>query len=50
VWGIVGQKEAERKLVESKRFGGQQVLRYMERMKQETKSDFTPAASTGTTK
>jgi hypothetical protein len=51
VWGIVGQKESERKLVESKRFGGQQVLRYMERMKQETKSDFTPApAATTTTK
>ena len=50
VWGIVSQKEAERKLVESKRFGGQQVLRYMERMKQETKSDFTPVPATTTTK
>jgi hypothetical protein len=43
LWGIVGKKEAERKNIESKRFGSQQVLRYLERMKQETKSDFTPA-------
>jgi len=40
VWGIVGQKEAQRKLEESKRFGNQQVLRYMEREKQETSTEF----------
>jgi hypothetical protein len=44
LWGIVGKKESERKNMESKRFGSQQVLRYLEKMKQESKSDFTPAA------
>jgi hypothetical protein len=41
VWGIVGKKESERKILESRRFGAQQVLRYIERMKQVTKSEFT---------
>jgi len=45
LWGIVGKKETERKNMESKRFGSQQVLRYLEKMKQESKSDFTPAAT-----
>jgi hypothetical protein len=46
LWGIVGKKESERKNIESKRFGSQQVIRYLEKMKQESKSDFTaPAAS-----
>jgi Flagellar filament outer layer protein Flaa len=44
LWGIVSKKETERKDIESKRFGSQQVLRYLEKMKQESKSDFTPAA------
>jgi hypothetical protein len=44
LWGIVGKKETERKSIESKRFGAQQVLRYLEKTKQESKSDFTPAA------
>jgi hypothetical protein len=44
LWGIVGKKESERKNMESKRFGSQQVLRYLEKMKQESKSDFTPPA------
>jgi hypothetical protein len=43
IWNIVGKKEEERKNMESKRFGSQQVLRYLEKMKQESKSDFTPA-------
>ena len=43
IWGIVGKKEAERKNIESTRFGSQQVLRYLEKMKQESKSSFTPA-------
>jgi len=43
VWGIVGKKESERKILESRRFGAQQVLRYIERMKQETKTEFTVA-------
>jgi hypothetical protein len=47
LWGIVGKKETERKNIESKRFGSQQVLRYLEKMKQESKTDFTaPAAAT----
>ena len=40
VWGIVAQKEAERKLFESRRFGHDQVMRYIERQKQENKSEF----------
>jgi hypothetical protein len=43
VWNIVGKKEAERQNIESKRFGSQQVLRYLEKMKQESKTDFTPS-------
>jgi hypothetical protein len=45
IWGIVSKKEAERKSMESKRFGSTQVLRYLEKMKQENKSDFTPPAT-----
>ncbi len=45
LWGIVGKKEADRKNIESKRFGSQQVLRYLEKMKQESKTDFTPPAA-----
>lgn len=41
IWGIVGQKESERKMLESRNFGAQQVMRYLERQKQETKSEFT---------
>jgi len=43
VWGIVGVKEAERKRVESQRFGNSQVLRYIESLKQENKTEFTPS-------
>ncbi len=46
LWGIVGKKESERKNIESKRFGSQQVVRYLEKMKQESKSDFTPSTAT----
>jgi len=42
LWGIVGKKEEERKNIESKQFGSEHVLRYLEKMKQESKSDFTP--------
>jgi hypothetical protein len=45
VWGIVGKKEAERQNIESKRFGSQQVLRYLEKMKQEPKTDLTAPAT-----
>ncbi len=41
IWGIVGQKEDDRKRLESMRFGSSQVMRYIERMKQETKTGFT---------
>jgi hypothetical protein len=43
IWGIVGKKEAERKNIESKAFGSQQVLRFLEKTKQESKTDFTPS-------
>jgi len=46
LWGIVGQKEDDRKRMESQRFGASQVMRYIERMKQENKDDFTEAATT----
>ncbi|HET7839583.1 MAG TPA: flagellar filament outer layer protein FlaA [Rectinemataceae bacterium] len=42
IWGIVSKKEDDRKISESKRFGNQQVLRYIEKLKQESKTDFTP--------
>ena len=45
VWGIVSKKESERKAIESRRFGNQQVLRYIERIKQENKTEFTPEES-----
>jgi hypothetical protein len=50
VWGIVGQKEADRKLSEARLFGHEQVLRYLERMKQETNSEFTEAPAATTSK
>jgi hypothetical protein len=34
LWNIVATKETERKNIESKRFGSQQVLRYIEKQKQ----------------
>ncbi len=45
IWGIVGDKERSRKNIEATRFGSQQVLRYLEKMKQEGKSDFTAPAA-----
>jgi hypothetical protein len=41
IWGIVGRKEEERRKLESANFGASQVMRYIERMRQETKDDFT---------
>jgi len=41
IWGIVGEKEKSRKVIESKAFGNQQVLRYLERTLQESKNEFT---------
>ncbi len=41
IWGIVGKKEDERKRLESLRFGANQVMRYIERMKQEQNTTFT---------
>ncbi|MBN2875615.1 MAG: flagellar filament outer layer protein FlaA [Spirochaetales bacterium] len=41
IWGIVGQKEDDRKRLESQRFGASQVMRYIEKMKQESKTEFT---------
>lgn len=50
IWGIVGKKEDDRKRLESQRFGASQVMRYIERLKQETKTEFSGAAATGETK
>lgn len=41
LWGIVGQREEDRKRLESLRFGAAQVMRYIERQKQETKTEFS---------
>lgn len=41
LWGIVGKREEDRKRTESLRFGANQVLRFIERQKQETRSDFS---------
>jgi hypothetical protein len=41
VWGITKDREDQRKKVESRHFGQQQVLRYLEQLKQETKENFT---------
>jgi hypothetical protein len=46
IWGIVTQKENERKKIESQNFGAEQVLRYLEQTKQESKTDFTAAPAT----
>ena len=43
IWRIVGVKEAARKNAESQRFGNEQVLRYIESLKQEQKAEFTPS-------
>jgi hypothetical protein len=48
VWGIIAQREAERKLLESRNFGNQQVERYLERQRQELKTNFTPNAAPAT--
>jgi len=45
LWNIVSKKEAERKSIESKRFGSQQVLRFLEKAKQENKTDFASSAT-----
>jgi len=42
LWGINKVKEDARKKIESERFGSQQVLRYLEKLKQSA-PDFTPA-------
>lgn len=41
VWGIISHKEEQRKRMEGERFGADQVMRYIDRQKQETKEDFT---------
>ncbi|MBU0937163.1 MAG: flagellar filament outer layer protein FlaA [Spirochaetes bacterium] len=41
IWGIVGDREEDRKRLESQRFGADQVLRYLESLKQETGTEFT---------
>jgi hypothetical protein len=41
IWNIVGDREEDRKRMESQRFGADQVMRYLESMKQETSTEFT---------
>ncbi len=41
IWGIVGVREDARKKMEAERFGANQVLQYIERLKQETKDNFS---------
>ncbi|MCX7025458.1 MAG: flagellar filament outer layer protein FlaA [Spirochaetes bacterium] len=41
LWGIVTKREDERKKMAAKYFGQEQVLRYVESLKQETSDDFT---------
>jgi hypothetical protein len=45
IWGIVNKKESERQNIESKRFGAQQVLRFLEKTKQESKTTFTDTSA-----
>ena len=44
LWGINTQKENERKQMEVNRFGGIQVLRFLEQEKMATEQGFTPSA------
>lgn len=41
IWGIVTTREEARKKLEAERFGSSQVLRYIEKLKQETKNQFS---------
>ncbi|HSV55867.1 MAG TPA: flagellar filament outer layer protein FlaA [Magnetospirillaceae bacterium] len=43
VWGIIGEREAERKLHEGRRFGDSQILMYTERLRQADRTEFTPS-------
>jgi hypothetical protein len=43
VWGIINDRETQRTKIESRRFGQQQVMRYLEGLKQESKDEFTPS-------
>jgi len=43
VWGIIGQREEERKRMEGIRLGADQVLKYIDRNKQEQRDLFTPS-------
>ncbi len=42
VWGIISDREKERKIIESRSFGNTQVERYLEKAKQDTNSGFGP--------
>ncbi|HUX36438.1 MAG TPA: flagellar filament outer layer protein FlaA [Rectinemataceae bacterium] len=42
VWGIIGKREEDRKIIESRSFGNVQVERYLEKQKQDTSNTFTP--------
>jgi len=42
VWGIINKREEDRKIVESRYFGNEQVERYLEQQKEDTVNSFTP--------
>jgi hypothetical protein len=44
LWGIQTKKENDRKQIEVSRFGGVQVLRFLEQEKMATEKGFTPSA------
>lgn len=44
IWGIQTKRSLERKQIEVKRFGQQQVLRYLEKSKMATESGFAPSS------
>ncbi|MDR0387782.1 MAG: flagellar filament outer layer protein FlaA [Treponema sp.] len=42
LWNIIKERETEKKIYEMRQFGNSQVLRYLDRQKQATESQFTP--------
>ncbi|HUX39566.1 MAG TPA: flagellar filament outer layer protein FlaA [Rectinemataceae bacterium] len=46
VWGIISDREKERKILESRSFGNVQVERYLEKQKQDTNADFSASTPT----
>jgi hypothetical protein len=47
LWNIITERETEKKKAEMNRFGNNQVLRYLDRQKQATESEFTATSTEG---